>query len=73
MLISFGTAANDYSTVDNQPIASHATDCTSALNQHDIIDVDRIPTVNRNIVDQDVIVSHVRDFFNIGTVNFVLP
>ena len=31
-LISFGTAANDSSTVDNQPIASHATD--------DIIDVD---------------------------------
>ena len=53
MLISLGTVLNDCSSVDNQPIISHAT------NQHDIIDIDQIPNDNTTKDIQDVIVSHV--------------
>ena len=40
MLISLGTVVNDCSSVDNQPIISHAT------SQHDIIDIDQIANNN---------------------------
>ena len=53
MLISLGTVVNDSSSVDNQPIISHAT------NQRDIIDIDQIPNDNTTKDIQDVIVSHV--------------
>ena len=50
MLISLGTVVNDCSSVDNQPIISHATS---------IIDIDQIPNVNTTKDIQDVIVSHM--------------
>ena len=53
MLISLGTVVNDCSSVDNQPIISHAT------NQHDIIDIDQIPNDYTTKDIQVVIVSHV--------------
>ena len=53
MQISLGSVVNDCSSVDNQPIISHAT------NQHDIIDIDQIQNDNTTKDIQDAIVSHV--------------
>ena len=53
MLISLGTVVNDCSSVDNEPIISHAT------NQHDIIDIVQIPKDNTTKDIQDVIFCHL--------------
>ena len=58
MLISLRTLVDDCSTMDCQPMISHATDCTS-VSQHDIIHIEQIPTDNTTKVDQDVFVHQV--------------
>ena len=58
MLISLRTLVDGCSTMDCQPMISHATDCTS-VSQHDIIHIGQIPTDSTTKVDQDVFVNHV--------------
>ena len=61
MLISLRTLVDNYSTMDCQPMISHATDCKS-VSQHDIIHIEQIPAHYTTKVDQDLFVPGVHSY-----------
>ena len=58
ILVTIRTLVDSCSTMDYQPMISHATDCTS-VSQHDIVHIQQIPTDSTTKVDQDVFVHQV--------------